>query len=492
MKRLYSSFWRTRGFGIFLAPDDAGGGGGNTPSADAATQKVDLEAPAPGEVAADFSELEAKIAAKDTNAKPPESEPDVITPAKPELEQAQTKEERARGEDGKFVKKEEPQKKEEPAVKEDKPKVEPTKEQEKQAHKLPESDKDIEEATRVKANAPNEVVKSVKEIRTLWQRDREHARVLEKQIETLNVQLKEAGTKLPADIEAKIKSHDELVKFREMFEAENDPKFQAEYQTKIDAAEDDFFTFVKTHPQLKLKEDVAKAMKEQGLDNEAGREWLNELLVRVQKTGNMLLYEQVKSKILGRDAIITEKQNRVKELHTNRDGYLQNRSAQEKQSMMDWGKKADEALTKLAGGEDGKGYDWLNLQEEPTNATAEQKAAVAAHNKRVQEEIVPKFHNLINKVFQKDHQASMEAIFKAVHFDELSSSIKSKITEIEQLKERITQLESDAKGVQRISDPTKVQNTAPKPKTSETVYSGASEVSSDQAIDDFRRQKGIA
>jgi hypothetical protein len=293
---------------------------------------------------------------------------------------------------------------------------------------------------------------------------------------------------LPEDVKTKLAQADEDRKFREMFELENDPKARAEYSTKLTAAEDAIIKKLTDDPRLKLPKEEAEWLKA-NFDTEEGIKKRNGWFKAIrEKVGDELLVQEVAELFRGRQKLISDRSQEIEKLRGSQGEYLKQRQDQEQGEFKNWGKQADETLLQLAAG-----HDWADFMKEPPNATQEQKDVIAAHNKRVQEEVVPAFNKAVLDVWGRNPGETIKHIFESFRVkQELEPQIASLQAAVAEKDKRIAELEELASGVRRISEVSQAEQSPPA-GTQPAVKLGSpgdKEASSDEAVDAYLKQRG--
>lgn len=359
------------------------------------------------------------------------------------------------------------------------------------AKPVPADDKDID-AIEPKPNASDRTKNDFKALKESTKAARQYARELE-------AKLKEAETKLtgdlPPEIKEKLAAAEESEKFRAMFELENEPKARAAYQQKLTTAEETILKRLMTDERIGLPEKgegphkSAEWLKKVGFDSKEGRAQINAWINSIRtSTKDELLADEVKDLFRGRDRVVSERSGEIEKLRTDRDGYLKSRHDEESNQFKSWGQTADTTLMELA-----KGHEWADYMKEPDGATAEQKAFVAAHNERIGKEVVPAFNKAILDVYGRNPKATIEMVFKAFEADqELRPQLTAARADIAAKDARIAELEAQSQGVRRITEVSRVEQAPGKVSSTPKGIEGAKEASSDDAIEAYMKEKGIA
>lgn len=326
-----------------------------------------------------------------------------------------------------------------------------------------------------------------------------HAKTAIKRVKELEAQYKvleekSKDTKLPPEIEERLKRADEDRRIAEMFELDNDPVLKTEFTTKLTKADDELFSLLIKHPRLALLEKsddpkviTAETIRNAGLDTPEGKKYLGAILDRVGEMKDPLLLDEVKDAIKARNAVLKEKGARLETIRTNKDGYLKEREEAAKKEQTGWGQAFDQNLKSLIKPDkDG----WVLTREVPATASDAEKKEIEAHNERITKEIVPKFHETIMAIWKRDPAKGSEAVYKSIHHDIIAKELEDlqtkHKTELDAANKRIEELTKTAAGIRRIGSAPNKENVQAEKDLNLPV--GASAESS---IDAFLAEKGI-
>lgn len=351
---------------------------------------------------------------------------------------------------------------------------------------LPKDDADID-GMQPKPTASEKTQNDFKALKTIAKEARAEARRVAAEAEELRAKV--GTTELPADVKEKLARLDEAEKFKQMFELENEPRARAEYTAKLTAAEDKILAKLQTDPRLKLPQADADWLKKVGFDHPEAVAKRNGWFKAIrEKLGDEMLVQEVAGLFRDREGVIQGRAAEVEKLRGDRDAFLKERQEHESGEFKRWGTTADQTLVELA-----KGHDWTDFMKEPDNATPEQKAVVEAHNKRVQEEIVPAFNSAVLDVFNRKPDVTVQHVFNSMRLKfEVEPELATLKTALAEKEARIAELEQLAQGVRRISQPSQAEAAPVKaaPAVAVENIAGAKEVSSDDAFDAWRAARG--
>lgn len=316
-----------------------------------------------------------------------------------------------------------------------------------------------------------------------------------KALEAENAELKKKAettvTELPEDVKQKLARADEDRKIAEMFELDNDPVLKADFEKILAASDEALFTKLKALGLPETAEDgkisIAN-LKAQGLDSSEAKADLKAVLDQVSKFPDPLAHPSLVKALADRKAVQDGKVAKVEELRGNRDAFFKQREEKTKQEQEQWGKAADAHLLKIY---DPKNDIWGNNMEIKDGMTAAEKTAAEAHNKALQEVTIPTMRSLIGALHGRDPEKTIEAVYKAMRHDWLAKEFEAYKAGAEKEKteaaKRIEELTKTAAGVRRVSSAPSGDSLPP-----DAAGVPAIDASSDDAIDAFRREKGLA
>lgn len=437
--------------------------------------------PIEGEVPVDFDGLEEGVI-KEPEAKP---EPEVKTETKPDDDFPEIPESKP-----------EPEKTEEkvpdPEPEKEKKEVKSEPEKEKTEVKKEETKKPLPtdeeiEAMKPRDNAPARDIKSHREMKEIIKSSVGRVRELETEIETLK---KTAGAMTP-EIEERLKLADRDRKLAEALELENDPIIRKEFETNLSKAEGDFIGFLKSHPRIALQEKgnyvfTEQKLKEIGLDTDAGRAEVNKMIAKVREaTGDEMLVDEIKAKFLARAKVVEGHNQKIAELRDGGGKLIEMRQVREAEERTKWGETARNHVADIFN-VDKDSYKHIASREIPEGATEAEKKEIEAHNKAVKEIALPDFHERITAVMNKDPKKSMETILLATRVPVLLKRVETVEGENKTLKDRVAELEGDAKRVRRVANPSRESS----PVKEDHKFTGR-EQTAEEAADEFARERGI-
>lgn len=307
------------------------------------------------------------------------------------------------------------------------------------------------------------------------------------EVKRLKAALEEVGKtpKLTDEQQEVIRRAEEDRAWREAFELENDPKLQTEFKAKSDKVEEDLFKMLQENPRLGMKPEAVEALRKMGLDSDEGREATKKIIAAVKEMDDELLLDEVKDAFKARQNVNKERAARIQELRGKQGDLVAVKTEREKQERTAWASACDTNIVKLVNGKDA-----FYLKDIPPTATPEEKAALEAHNKAVQEQTVPAMREGIVAIYQRDPEKTMQYLIDAMSLPHVASERDKLATDLQAANDRIAELLRDGSAVRRVSSPSQIQN-APPPKKADAAPSFDPNMSADEAIDAYRKEAGI-
>lgn len=356
-----------------------------------------------------------------------------------------------------------------------KPPADQTKPPAKDAPKPLDPDAALKEAdqVQVKPNASTATKEGFEKLRGIVKESLGEVKTLRSKVTELEGQ---AG-KLTPEVEAELK---ELREFREVWGAENDPKFNEEFNTRLTAAEDKFLKTLVEDNALQLPQADADALKKAGFDSEEGQDMLNSILNSVQKTGNVLLYERVRNLVLDRNKVADERAAKLEELKGKQGGFLEAQTERQKAEQEEWAKGVNGKMQELF-----KDAQWGHYREIPADATPEAKAEAEAHNKRLKDEVVPAIQKALGASYARDPEQIAEHIFRSFALNEAEKERDALKADLAAAQARVAELEQTAGAVRQVSQLAS-RDAAPPVKP---TASASSDMGAEAAIDAFLASK---
>lgn len=380
-----------------------------------------------GERAPDFGSLGKKTpseAPKGTDTPPKEEKPAGEAPAKEKPASKATA--KAIGT---------PAKVEEPAKPAEKP-AEPAKPAEAKPDeaKLPEIPKDDSDldALKPKPGVPSHVVKSFDDMRARMKTERATARQAIETATKLQQEfeaLKSSTGKLPEDVEKELEG---LRNFHQLFQAEQDPRFKAQFEAPITKAEESIYAFLKANGMPdKVIEEIKKVAAENNKDIEAWGAWDKV----ADSLKNPIDRQQLLSTLQARRDAIATKDARLREIAGSREKFTEAVGNMDKEEQDKFSKQLEQASIPLAAAN-----DWILEEDIPADATAEQRAAIEARNAKAKE-YAGQFGDYSREAYFRNPDKIAEMAVKAVKADHLEAQVESIRVERDKATARVKELE---------------------------------------------------
>jgi hypothetical protein len=330
------------------------------------------------------------------------------------------------------------------------------------------------DSIQIKADASQRTRDGFKEIKEITKT----ALAKNKEYLTKISELERAPKKDPA-IDAELA---DLREFKASFEAQNDPKLVEAYKTKLDETENKIIEVLTTDEDLMMPADQAARLKAVGFDSPQGRNMINGILNAVAQTGDHLLLDRVKDMFRGRKQVVEDHDKQMTEIKERAGKYWEGKQQAEEQEMRAWSGEADKKLINLF---EQPGYEWGHFKKIEEGMDEASKAEAEKHNTHLRDVIVPEIRKGIAAVYSRD-PAAMEYVAKAHAVDHANRQVAAMQAELDQAKQRIAELEDTARGVQRISDPTREDNT---PTGDGKIAPSTMDMTAEQAADAYMEQK---
>jgi len=302
------------------------------------------------------------------------------------------------------------------------------------------------DAIQPKPNASEKTLNGFKEIKEITRAAIGRNKELSAKIAEL-----EKGPKSDPQVEAELA---ELREFKATFEAQSDPKIAEEFKKTLDSAEDKIIEVLTTDEDLMMPADQAARLKAIGFDSPQGRNMINGILNAIAKTGDQLLLDRVKDMFRNRKAVVEGHEQKLAEIQEKAGKYWEGQQQREEEERKSWAGESDKKLISLF---DQPGYEWGHYKSITADMDEAAKLEAEKHNTHLRDVIVPEIRKGIQAVWSRD-PAAMEYIAKAHAVDHAHRQVASMQAELDQAKQRIAELEDTARGVQRISDPTREES----------------------------------
>lgn len=188
----------------------------------------------------------------------------------------------------------------------------------------------------------------------------------EKYIDYIKSQQQQPSQELLAELE-------DHRKFRKIFDAENDPEFQKQFNEKIGMLDSDVIGILKKNG---LPEETEAKLKSMGLDKIPADWWEESVLPKL----NFLDRERIQKKLAERSDIVDAKQKEVERFSSKRDEYFAEQEAKAKYQQEEIHNTIYSHLDEMT-----QSLPQARYMSVPPNATPEQFSEIEAHNKTVAE-----------------------------------------------------------------------------------------------------------
>jgi FtsZ-binding cell division protein ZapB len=337
---------------------------------------------------------------------------------------------------------------------------------------IPKDDSDLD-ALKPKPGVPTHVVKSFDDMRARMKAERatarqavEAAKRVQAEIETL----KAANTgELPKEVAEELEG---LRNFNQLFRAEQDPRFKAQFEAPITKAVENVYGFLNKHGlnEAVITEIKAYADKAKG-DIEAWPRW-NEL---VEAFTNPVDKQELLGALKSRRDAIAAKDHRLTEIAGSREKFM------DKEEQTKFAQGVEQASIPLAAAN-----DWIFEKDVPENATPEQKAAIDAYNVKAKAWL-EKFSEYSRSAFHREPAVVAEMAVNAVKADYLAQENETLTKERDRALARATELEqriAKIKNAGRMGS-TEAPSVSAKPAAKTTTEEGKVGGDGQSAIRDF-------
>lgn len=348
-------------------------------------------------------------------------------------------------------------------------KVEEKKTEEKKGEKkeLPKDDKDLD-SIQPKPGSTSKTENDFKILKLKVGEARTYAREVEQRLQATAQELETIKTSgVTAETAAKVKELEQQLKERDdillTVQAEHHPKFTEEWNGKQEKAD---ATLVGLLKQLGMPDKEADAMKEKGLDSFNDAFWEKNILSKL----STLNRQKVVNAIMGRDQVKSARAEKLSELHTNRDGFINEIKGKEQNELKEFANRSEKHSVKICGQE-----DWANKKDITDAMSAEEKAAATKHNTEVDGRI-ERVSKAIIKAWQRDPEATTDMAIQAEQAAIYKGQLDKITAEKTALEERVADLESRLTRKRKAGEiePTP-ENTPITPKNETKIGQSASE-----------------
>lgn len=285
------------------------------------------------------------------------------------------------------------------------------------------------------------------------------------------------------EIQAKLTEADKALEWYDAFMLDNSPRVQKEFTEKQTKAEETLFTLLRDHPRLKMTQEAIDKYKEFGLDSPKGIATRNTIIKAVREaaaeSGDEFLLDEVKDAFKARDNVIKEHERKIESLKNSQGGLIEAKANMEKEERMEWAKEADKALIDIV-----KDKPEFLLKPVPANANPAQKLEVDAHNKRINEELVPLLHAGIRAIHGRDAKVTLKHLVESMRVPVLESSLKATKAELDAAKKRVAELEGDGARMRRVASPSHIDS-APVGPAKPSPTKSEFDMTADEAVDAY-------
>lgn len=295
------------------------------------------------------------------------------------------------------------------------------------------SDEEID-ALQPKPGAPTHVVKDFQEMRAKLKEQAisarqaiSEARTLRKEIE----QVKSASGKIPEPIEKELAG---LRQFHLLFNAQQDPAFQQEYDAKVTQSEEGVYSFLKQYGMKdEILGEIKKASDSGNIEDWAGWTALLDGEKGFGKTP--ILKQRLLNLLEGRNAAIRDRSSKLDQLGKDREGYFKTLEEKDHAEKEQWRQSLEKRAMEIS-----DKAEWAMEKEIPANATADQKKALETHNAEVKA-VAESFKNNVLGAYNRDPKITAEIAFAGVKASILEKQLAEVSEERDSVKERVKELE---------------------------------------------------
>lgn len=215
----------------------------------------------------------------------------------------------------------------------------------------------------------------------------------------------------PQELLAELEDHRN---FRKIFDAENDPEFQKQFNDRIGALDDDVIGILKKNG---LPEETENKLKSLGLDKIPTEWWEESVLPKL----NFLDRERVQKKLAERSDVVDAKQKEVEKFSSRREEYFAEQQAKVQQQFEQESNQIYGHLDVMT-----QNLPQARYMEAPPNATSEQIAQIDAHNKTVAE-MEGHFRDALNARDPKDRTEVAMAAVASIYFSKEIESLQGQL-----------------------------------------------------------------
>lgn len=202
----------------------------------------------------------------------------------------------------------------------------------------------------------------LREVAKLHQQTAKRVPELEAELERLRT-----TAQVPEEIDKELK---ELRMFRKVFDAQNDPEFQAQFDGRVKSLDDDLFGILRKNG---LPEEVEKAMRDAGLDKVDPKFWEEQVLPNL----SFVERERVQKRLAERADVLDQKASELEKFASQRDEVIGKREKEQMERFQQDTQAVEQHLENLT-----KDLPWAR-RIEVDKVPAADKAKAEAHNQNV-------------------------------------------------------------------------------------------------------------
>jgi len=225
--------------------------------------------------------------------------------------------------------------------------------------------------------------------------------------------LRQQKSEPPQELLSELEDHR---KFRKIFDAENDPEFQQQFNDKIGTLDSDVISILKKNG---LPEETEAKLRAAGLEQVPADWWEENVLPRL----NFLDRERVQKKLAERSDVVDAKQKELEKFSSRKDEFF----AEQEQKVQQFREQEQNTIhTHLDVMT--KELPQARYMEVPRNATQDQIVQIQNHNNTVAE-MEGHFHDALNASNPQDRtevaMAAVASIYFAKEIDHLQSQLQA-------------------------------------------------------------------
>lgn len=293
---------------------------------------------------------------------------------------------------------------------------------------VPESDTDID-SLQPDPQMSQSNLANFEKVRTTLKKERDGRRALASQIKTLRQELEETTKKVSSSLTPEVEAElTDLRKMRQRVLRTEDPALQSEFTGRLSKVQESIVKDLKENGLgEKWSEDRQKEFFEKELWENGPDFWKQTLDALA---GDPIGQERLKRSLLERQDIFKERDERIKQIEADTEGYDKQREETTKKQYEEFVSKVQEAIQPLQ-----DKNEWAATKPVPENASEAEKKNIEAHNRAVQEE-VKRFNETFMAVNNRDPKAIGETLFRAFEATHLRKQVESLTAERDAEKKR--------------------------------------------------------